>query len=195
DEREQVVYRAEQARNATISKPGKIDPMGMMGNIFARVGAMLIVAGLLLASLLGLMVPGGFDFSFPVSAGAWGTGLVFLLLGLAQLLLFRNVESARVVDHYFTAFVNQDYVTAFQYLDPAIRTRPGEPATQIWFTRRAQAYDDERGKMTNYVLRGFHLKPKTTYTVKVIRGKRSYLIHLSLSKKDNTWNIAGFDLF
>jgi hypothetical protein len=128
-------------------------------------------------------------------AGAWATGLIFLLLGLAFLLFFRNVRSTTVVDHYLMALVNQDYAAAFQYLDPSIRIGQGELDAQAWFIRRAQAYDEERGKITNYALRGFRLKPQTTYTIKITRSARSYTAHLSLSKQGDTWKIIGFDLF
>jgi hypothetical protein len=186
---EQVFSRSE------LTKSIKIDPMGMMGKIFASVGAILVVVGVLIAYLLGRIAPGGFGFSFATSAGAWGTGLIFLLVGLVQLLFFRNVRSANVVDHYFMALVNQDYMTAFQCLDPGIKTPQDKLDTQAWFTQRAQAYDAQ-GQLTDYALRGFSLNPNTArYTVRVKRGQRAYSVHLSLSKKGDTWKIIGFDLF
>jgi hypothetical protein len=196
--REQEFYRSAQTKNANgalTSQQRKIDPMGMMGKIFASVGAILVVIGVLIASLLGWFASGGFGFYFATLAGAWGTGLLFLLLGLAQLLFFRNVGSANVVEQYFMAFVNQDYMTAFQCLDPGIKTRQNELDTQTWFIRRAQAYD-ENGKITDYVLKGFNLNSKSAkYTIKVIRGTGPYAVHLSLLKKGYSWKISGFDLF
>ena len=70
----------------------KIDPMGVLGKIFASVGVGLVVIGVLLAVLLGRYASGGFGFSFVTLAGAWGTGLLFLLLGLVFLLFFRNID-------------------------------------------------------------------------------------------------------
>lgn len=181
--------------SALTSQRRKIDPMGMMGKIFASVGVVLIIIGLLVASLLARSSPGGFGFYFETLAGAWGTGLVFLLMGLAQLLFFRNIASANVVDHYFRALANQDYTTAFQYLDPALKTGQDEPDIQAWFTRRAQAYD-EQGKITDYSLKGFRLNQKrATYTIKVVRGQGPYTVHLSLLKRGDTWKIIGFTLF
>lgn len=177
------------------SQPRKIDPMGMMGKIFASVGATLVVIGVLIAAVLGRFASGGFGFSFATLAGAWGTGLVFLLLGLAQLLFFRNVGSANVVDQYFMALVNQDYTTAFQYLDPGRKIRQDELDTQTWFTRRAQV-EDEHGKMTDYALKGFRLQGKSAmYTIKIIRSEESYTVPVSLSKRGDTWKINGFDFF
>ena len=42
----------------------KIDPMGVMGKIFASVGIGLVVIGLLIAVFLGRFASGGFGFSF-----------------------------------------------------------------------------------------------------------------------------------
>jgi hypothetical protein len=79
----QAFYRSEQTKSvsrALTSKPRNIDPMGMMGKTFARVGAILVVIGVLIASLLGWLRVGGFGFGFwfETLTGAWGTGLVFL---------------------------------------------------------------------------------------------------------------------
>ncbi|HLI87409.1 MAG TPA: hypothetical protein VKV37_01895 [Ktedonobacteraceae bacterium] len=192
---EQAFYTQIESANRVIARQRKIDPMGMMGKIFAIVGAILIVIGVLIAFLLARSNPGRFGFYFVTLAGAWATGLIFLLLGLTQLLFFRNVNSASVVDNYLRALVNQDYAAAFQYLDPGIMTRQGDLTSQTWFTQRAQAYD-ERGKITDYALKGFSLNPRSAmYTIKIIRGDTSYTVHLALSKRGDTWKISGFDLF
>ena len=64
---------------------------------------------------------------------------------------------------------------------------------QTWFTRRAQAYDQEQRKMTDYTPRGCSLKPKTAYTVQMRRSAGSSPVHLSLSKKGDTWEIMGLN--
>lgn len=195
---EQAFDQSEQpasVNRAWTSQQRKIDPMGMMGKIFTSVGAVLVILGLLLAYLLERGTSGGFGSSFVTLAGAWGTGLVFLLLGLVQLLFFRNVESAKVVESYFLALANQDYTTAFGYLDQVPQTPTGAQDTQTWFTGRAQA-SDEQGPMTDYALRGFQLNSRgATYTIKVRRGERVYPVHLSLVKRGDTWKISGFELF
>ncbi len=192
---EQAFYTQAESANRVTARQRKIDPMGMMGKIFAIVGAIPIVIGVLIAFLLAWPDPGRFGFYFVTLAGTWGTGLIIWLLGLIQILFFRNVNSANVVDNYLTALVNQDYAAAFQYLDSGIMTGQDEQDSQTWFTRRAQAYD-ERGKITDYALRGFSLNPGSAmYTIKITRGNASYTVHLSLSKRGGTWKIAGFDLF
>ena len=154
-----------------------------------------MVLGVLGATLLGRVVPGGFGISFLDLAGAWGTGLVFLLLGLAFLLFFRNTGSAAVVDHYCMALANQDYATAFQYLDLGRMTYQDDLDARTWFTRRAQA-QDEQGTITDYALKGFRLQGGIAiYTIKFIRSNRSYTIPVTLSKRGDTWKIMGFDLF
>jgi hypothetical protein len=171
----------------------KIDPMGVMGKIFASVGVGLVVIGVLIAVLLGRFTSGGFGFSFVTLAGAWGTGLLFLLLGLAFLLFFRNVESATVVEHYLTALVSQDYASAFQYLDTGLQTHQDDLEAQAWFTRRAQ---DEYGPITDYALRDFRLQgTSASYTIKITRGGGSSTVPLFLVKRRGTWKISGLDLF
>lgn len=185
----------ESATSALTSQQRKIDPMSMMGRIFASLGAILVVIGVLIASLLGLFAPGGFGFFFAILAGVWGTGLLFLLLGLALLRFFRNVRSAVVVDHFLMALLNQDYPAAFQFLDPDIMTGQNELDAHTWFTRLAQAYD-EQGRMSDYALRGFSLNPRrASYTIKMRRSAGPYLVQLFLLKRDDTWNIIGFDRF
>src|SRR5579859_3483816 len=115
ESQEQAFSRSEHTKSenrALTSKPRKRDPMGRMGKTFARVGTILVVMGVPIASLLGWLRVGGSDFGFgfwfaPL-AGAWATGLVFLLGGLILPLFFHHVRSATVVDHSFMALVNQD---------------------------------------------------------------------------------------
>ena len=171
----------------------KIDPMGLLGKIFASIGAGLIVIGVVIAVLLGRFAPGGFGFYFFTLAGAWGTGLIFLLLGLVFLLFFRNIESANVVEQYLMALANQDYATAFQYIDTGLRTPQDDLDTQAWFTRRAQA-QDEQGIITDYALRNFRIQGNSaTYTIKIIRGGRPYTVPLFLVKRGGAWKISGLD--
>src|SRR5689334_15905059 len=173
--REQTFSRSEPTKitnSSLTSKPRKIDFTGMMGKLFASVGVILVVNGLILER----GTSGEFSFF-------WETGLLFVLLGLALPLFFRHVRSANIVDHYFMALVNQDYTTAFQYLDPGIKTSQDKPNTQTWFIQRAQAADAQ-GKITDYALKRASLSLKSArYAVKIKRGERSYSIRLFLSKR------------
>ena len=195
---EYELYRSQKLESATstlTAQQRKIDPMGMMGKIFACLGAILVVIGVLLASLLGHFEPRGFGFFFVVLAGIWGTGLLILLVGLVLRRFFRNVMSAIVADRYFMALVNQDYAAAFQYLNPGIMTYQNGLDAQTWFMQSAQAYD-EQGKINDYTLRGFSLNLRSaTYRIKVGRSTGSYIVHLFLLKRDGTWKITEFDRF
>lgn len=195
-EQQYELYSSELSESASgASQQRKIDPMGMMGKIFSSIGAVLIVIGVLIAVLLGFFDPRGFIFFFAIMAGVWGTGLLFLLVGLAFLKFFRNVRSAIVVDDYLMALANQDYPAAFQYLDPWMMTRQNDVDAQTDFTRRAQAYD-EQGSISDYALRQFKLNPTSArYTIKMRRGAHPYLIHLVLAKRGDAWKITAFDRF
>jgi hypothetical protein len=125
-----------------------------------------------------------------------GVGLILILVRLFLLLFPMDISSARVVDRYYTAMENQDYTTAFQYLNQNMKTREGQPITLGWFIERAQAYDTASGRVTNYTLRRFRLNPTDRdFVLKVTRGGKSYLNHLRLRKEDNMWKIYSFDLF
>lgn len=189
--------QVESTAGALTFQQRKIDPMGLLGKIFASLGAVLVVVGLLIAALLGLFFPSpGFGFFLAILAGAWGTGLIFVLVGLTFRLFFRNVRSAIVVDRYLMSLANQDYLAAFQYLDPGTIERQNEPDAQSWFIRRTQAYDDEQGRISNYTLRAFNLNPLSArYTIKLWRGAGPYTVRLFLLKQGDAWKIAGFDRF
>ena len=125
-----------------------------------------------------------------------GIGLLMLIIGVLLFLLGGNHPAADLVKNYYAAFKNQDYATAYQYLNPTMRTRLGEPITQAWFTQRARAYDEERGKLTNDIITNFSLRPTNArFTVKVVRGINSYKVHLNLLKVGDAWRINGFDIF
>lgn len=186
----------EGAAGALTPQQRKIDPIGMLGKIFAGLGAILVAVGVLIAFLLGLFIPRGFGFFFAITAGGWGTGLLFALAGLVLLLFFRNVKSAAVVENYLVALSNQDYAAAFQYLDPAIMTGQNEPDAESWFARRARAYDDEQGRISDYALRAFQLNIwSARYTIKVRRGAQPYLARFFLLKQGDIWKIMEFDRF
>ena len=186
----------EGAAGSLTSQQRKIDPMGMMGKIFVSLGAFLVVVGALVALLLGFFIPRGFGFFFAITAGGWGTGLIFVLVGLVQLRFFRNVKSAAVIENYLMALANQNYAAAFQYLDPAIMTGQNEPDAESWFARRAQAYDDEQGRISDYTLRAFSLNGwGARYTIKLRRGAQPYIVRFFLLKRGDTWKIMEFDRF
>ena len=125
-----------------------------------------------------------------------GIGLAMLVAGLLLFLFARNHPSADLIHHYYLAFTNQDYSTAFQDLNRSMRTPEGEAVTKDWFMQRALAYDTAKGRVTSHSIRGFRLNPnRGKFTVKVTRNEQSYTVHLHVSKEGDEWNINGFDFF
>ena len=104
--------------------------------------------------------------------------------------------SANVVNKYYTALENEDYSTAFHYLDLSMGSSFGQMMTQAEFIKRAQAYDAQHGKVTNYSLAGIKANPsKRLFTIKVTRKGDTYRTQLRLMKQGYNWKIVGFDRF
>ena len=72
----------------------------------------------------------------------------------------------------------------------------GQMMTQAEFIKRAQAYDAQHGKVTNYSLAGIKANPsKRLFTIKVTRKGDTYRTQLRLMKQGYNWKIVGFDRF
>src|SRR5579875_2494429 len=82
---EQAFYTQIESANRVIARQRKIDPMGMMGKIFAIVGAILIVIGVLIAFLLARSNPGRFMGNRPdIPAAGANSASVFSQRQLCQ---------------------------------------------------------------------------------------------------------------
>lgn len=131
-----------------------------------------------------------------LSAIFGGLGLLLGLVGLSLFFFTKNHPSADLITRYYMAFQNQDYSTAFQFLNPSMTTPQGQPITQDWFTQNALAYDATHGKLTAQTITSYALNPnRAKLTVRVTRSQKWYKVHLSLLKKESTWKINSFDLF
>lgn len=131
-----------------------------------------------------------------LSASFAGISLVMLVVGLLLFLIARNHPSAHLINHYYLALTNQESTTAFQDLNPSIKTPEGEPITQAWFIQRVQASDAAQGRVTNTTIRKFRQTPnRENFTVQVTRGEQSYPVHLHVLKESDEWKINGFDRF
>lgn len=127
-----------------------------------------------------------------------GVGLVEGLVGLMIWLLpGGDSPPADEVNHYYAALENQDYATAFQSLDLSMGAAPlGRMMTQAEFIERAQAYDAQHGKVTDYSLAGVKANPsKRVFTIKVTRRSGAYRTQIRLTKLGNAWKIVGVDRF
>lgn len=110
--------------------------------------------------------------------------------------------AANTVNQYYTAMENQDYTTAYQYLDPGMSLTfqgASQQISQSLFTAAAQAYDAQKGKISSYSITSTNLNSSTSagstaaITVKVTRNGSSYDVHLQLKQEGSDWKIVSFD--
>ncbi|WP_069806127.1 hypothetical protein [Thermogemmatispora onikobensis] len=100
-----------------------------------------------------------------------------------------------LVNDYYDDVQRQDYVHAFQNLQPG-----GFHAhlTQQEFVQEAQDFDTRYGPLLSYNIRSlpnFGLEEGPTYTVEVdvMRSHLSYTVLLTVRQVGNTWKIVDFD--
>lgn len=187
------------------SRRKRVNPRALVGKILLFNGIIFIVISVLiegyaLFSQAGTSSTHGNGVSTVLVLLALifaGVGLLEALLGLLLWLLpGGDSPSSSVVNQYYTALENQDYATAFQYLDSFIGSPLGQTITQDEFIKRAQAYDAEHGRVSNYALAGVQANPsKRVYTIKVTRGSGAYRTRLRLARQGYEWKIVGFDRF
>jgi hypothetical protein len=190
-----------------------------IGNPRALVGKVLLINGVvfvgisLLAGAYTLFAPTsttttrGNSLSTAIGLLALIFAVVGLLLVLVGLLLWLlpggESPTGTMVHQFYNALEIQDYTTAFQYLDLSIGTAWGQmmvpdqfiEKAQVEFINKAQAYDAQYGKITQYALTGVQANPsRRVYTIKVTRlSGDSYKTRLRLMKQGNDWKIVGFD--
>jgi len=183
----------------------KVNPRALVGKILLLngvvfVGISLLVGGYTLFSQMSTTSTQGNSISTVTGLLALIFAGVGLLEGLMGLLLWLlpggDSPSANVVNKYYTALENEDYSTAFHYLDLSMGSSFGQMMTQAEFIKRAQAYDAQHGKVTNYSLAGIKANPsKRLFTIKVTRKGDTYRTQLRLMKQGYNWKIVGFDRF
>ncbi len=182
----------------------KISPMALVGKIFTILGAVYLVLGAALSvyrliAWLGnhnaqpgtlLMVLGLISLIFV------GLGLLFLLVGLLLWLVAKDSPAGKVVSNYLAAIANQDYTTAFAYVNPNLGVFPGQQFTRETFIQGAQAADAAQGRVIDYALTGVRaVPPQREFMMRVTRESGSYRTRLYLRKQDGEWKISGFDRF
>lgn len=186
------------------SQQRRISPRALTGRILAINGAVFVVVGALIGAYMLLArlgaLPGQGTAPLLVTtllaAIFGGIGLLELLAGLVLWLIPGDSPPANVVAQYYVALANQDYRTAFQYLDPSMGTPQGQPFTPDWFMQAAQAADSAQGRITDYALRGVKANPgNRIFTLKVTRGSGPYRTRLSVQKQGFDWKIMNFDRF
>jgi hypothetical protein len=118
--------------------------------------------------------------------------------------------ASSVVNQYYAAIKNQDYVTAFRFVRGA-KSLNGEYYTQTTFTQEGQQIDTAEGKVRNYsILSSIYSQreadtgevPSNRYTytvetadvtVSVTRNGAAYSINLQLQQQGEEWKIINLD--
>lgn len=121
---------------------------------------------------------------------------IFFALGIG---FFARTVAApiNVVDQYYTAIKNQNYTTAYSYIDTNSNlTAPnGQPLSQELYMTAAQALDVGKGKVSSYTIGSPSVNNNvTSLTVTVNRANaQAYDVHLQLKQVNGTWKIISFD--
>jgi flagellar basal body-associated protein FliL len=122
-------------------------------------------------------------------------GITAVILGI------NNSPAKAAAQHYYDAIKSRDYSTAYTYLDPAMTLtveNQSQQITQQSFTLVAQAYDTQKGRVSDYSISGINLNSSSDMgntadiTVKVTLNT-SYDAHLQLKQEGNDWKIISFD--
>jgi hypothetical protein len=128
-----------------------------------------------------------------VGGGLIGGGLGLLLFGVLYWLFAGLSSACKMVNRFYDALATEEYLTAFRYLDPSMRTPQGEQITPMWFTRSALLAESVGGLVTDYDLLRFDGQSRNRYfTLKVTRGERSYTTRLHLQRQSCKWKIINF---
>jgi hypothetical protein len=156
--------------------------------------------------------PGSLSPQMPRKSRRWlwiVLGIVVVLLlactgGIFAVIHFvvsNSSSSTDAANHYYTAIKNQDYTTAFGYLDPNLKlTYQGQTrqATASLFTQVGKAYDSDKGTVSSYTITSTSLNTSNgvntaSFTVSVTRNGNPYDVHLELQQEGNDWKVISFD--
>lgn len=133
-------------------------------------------------------------------------GIVVVLLlacGGGFVLLFylgTHNGATDVANQYYTAVENQDYNTAFTYLDTSNLTLNGQSLTQSLYIQGAKLFDQAKGKLTAYSISNTSLNSNNgvstaMLTVSETRNGTPYDVHVQLKQESSGWKITSIDSF
>ncbi len=129
---------------------------------------------------------------------------VLLLACVGGVLLVVNAVTHNgatdVANQYYMAIENQNYTTAFTYLDTSNLTLNGQAFTQDLYVKGAQLFDQQKGKVTAYSITNISLNSNNgvntaMLTVRVTRNGSPYDVHLQLLQESSGWKITSIDSF
>jgi hypothetical protein len=99
---------------------------------------------------------------------------------------------------YYQAIQNQDYTTAYTYLDTSGVTVAGQSVTQTAFVQGAQLDDTAKGPVTSFSQTNVNVDSSgntATVTMSVTRNGSSYTVNLQMKKEGSNWKITSADNF
>ena len=116
----------------------------------------------------------------------------------AIFLVVYNSPAVDITNHYYTAIKNQDYATAYSFLDASRITLNGQQLTQDAYIQAGRALDAQKGKITTYSLPSVEISDSggvntAGIMVSVTREGVPYAVHLQLQQEDSGWKIVGID--
>ncbi len=124
--------------------------------------------------------------------------LVLACVGGAIALVVTNNGATNAVNQYYMAVEQQDYATAYTYLDTSGIALNGQSLTQALYIQANQAIDIARGKVSSYAITSTSTNSNNgvntaAITVNVTRNGQSYDVHLQLKQESNGWKIVRTD--
>ena len=125
--------------------------------------------------------------------------LVLACIGIFAAVFFIGTHNPTdVANKYYTAIQNQDYATAYSYLDASNITFNNQNLTQGLYTQAAQAVDAQKGKVTSYSITSTNVSSSNgvntaTFTISVTRNGSPYDVHLKLQQEGSNWKIVSID--
>jgi hypothetical protein len=120
--------------------------------------------------------------------------------GLLLANLLTHNGATDVTNQYFTAVENQNYNTAFTYLDTSHLQLNGQGITQQLYVQGAMLYDQAKGKLSAYSITSTSLNANNgvntaMLTVSETRNGSSYDVHVQLMQEGSVWKITSLDNF
>lgn len=116
-----------------------------------------------------------------------GTALLALGVGFAV----KTVGGPTIAsDQYYTALRNQDYATAYSYLDSHLKTVFSQEA----FTQMAQQRDADDGRVSHYAYTNVPTGDPATVNLTVTRANgTTYTVNLEMRQEGGAWKVTAFD--
>ena len=126
--------------------------------------------------------------------------LVLACVGVVGTLYYIGTHNPAtdVANKYYTAIQNQDYATAYSYLDVSNITYNNQSPTQSLYTQAAQGVDAQKGKVTSYSITNSNISTSNgtntaSFTISVTRNGSPYDVHIKEQQEGSNWKIISID--